>query len=154
MNSRSPCQGQQLREVLRLYARSQRAVAGCAGTTNSQCHILTELARSGPITLNELGKRLLLEKSWVSRAVEKLVTQGLLGKQANPDDARSWIVALTPAGAERVEALNASLDGHAENLIAPLTEAQRATIDEALALLTASLNEELQAPCCKKRKCR
>lgn len=76
--------GELLREVARLYTRAQRVVADCCQTTSTQCHILTELGRSGPIPMSELGTRLLLEKSWISRAVETLVTLELVAKQPNP----------------------------------------------------------------------
>ena len=34
-----------LREVARLYTRAQRIVADCSQTSNTQCHLLTELGR-------------------------------------------------------------------------------------------------------------
>ena len=48
--------GSLLREVARLYTRAQRVAADCCRTTNSrttntQCHLLTELARIGPLAL-------------------------------------------------------------------------------------------------------
>ncbi len=58
--------GALLREVTRMYTRAQRVVADCCRTTNTQCHLLIELARSGPLSQADLGTRVLLEKSWVS----------------------------------------------------------------------------------------
>ncbi|HEV8691448.1 MAG TPA: MarR family transcriptional regulator, partial [Ideonella sp.] len=70
--------GSLLREVARLYTRAQRVVADCCRTTSTQCHLLTELARSGPLPLSELGTRVCLEKSWVSRAVDAMVERGVV----------------------------------------------------------------------------
>ena len=98
-----------LREVARLYTRAQRIVADCSQTSNTQCHLLTELGRSGPLTLSELGTRVRLEKSWISRAVETLVARGLVTKEPNPADARSWLVTLTAEGTRAVDDLNAAL---------------------------------------------
>ena len=98
--------GELLREVTRLYARAQRVVADCCKTTNTQCHLLTELARSGPVPLSELGTRVMLEKSWVSRAVDAMVVRGLVTKEANPSDARSLLVSLTREGERTVRELD------------------------------------------------
>jgi DNA-binding MarR family transcriptional regulator len=73
--------GNLLREVARLHVHSQREqLACCNGTTSTQCVILTEGGRNGPMTLADLGRRTGLDKGWLSRAVEVLVQQGLLTK--------------------------------------------------------------------------
>src|SRR5262245_60475007 len=114
--------GALLREVARLYTRAQRVVADCCSTTSTQCHLLTELGRSGPLPLSELGTRVCLEKSWVSRAVDSMVERGLVSKEPNPTDARSWLVTLTADGGRRVAELNRTLDEHAEQLLESLSE--------------------------------
>lgn len=140
--------GELLREVARLYVRAQRVVADCCQTTSTQCHILTELGRSGPMPMGELGTRLLLEKSWISRAVDSLVALELVAKEPNPADARSWIVTLTTAGKRRVKALNATLDGHAEQLLAGLGEPDRRQVHHALLVLLKQLRQDPSATCC------
>lgn len=141
-------QGALLREVARLYSRAQRVVAECCRTTSSQCHLLTELDRSGPQSLGELGQRLFLEKSWVGRAVEGLAKAGLVSKSANPRDARSWIVALTSEGHRTVAELNRQLDGHAEQLLGHLPAQQQAAMAQALSSLLQALREDNAATCC------
>jgi hypothetical protein len=81
--------GALLREVARMYTRAQRVVADCCRTTSTQCHLLTELDRAGPLSLSELGNRVSLEKSWVSRAVDAMVERGVVKKEPNPLDART-----------------------------------------------------------------
>jgi len=139
--------GELLREVARLYTRAQRVVADCCSTTNTQCHILTELGRSGPMPVGELGARLLLEKSWISRAVDSLLERGLVAKEPNPADARSWIVTLTAAGKRRVKELNATLDGHAEQLLANVSERDRKEVNRALLVLLKVLRNDAPANC-------
>jgi len=158
MSDSTSTAGERLREVARLYSRAQRVVADCCSTTSTQCHILTELGRSGPMPMGELGTRLLLEKSWVSRAVEGLVDRGLLAKEPNPADARSWIVTLTASGKRRVKELNATLDGHAEQLLVGLSARDRKDVDRALLLLLKVLRNDAPANCClpdrKESSCR
>lgn len=140
--------GELLREVARLYTRAQRVVADCCQTTSTQCHLLTELGRSGPMPMGELGTRLLLEKSWISRAVDGLAERGLVTREPNPADARSWLVTLTADGRRRVRELNATLDAHAESLLSGLTERDRAQVDRALLVLLRVLRNDGPATCC------
>ena len=137
-----------LREVARLYTRAQRVVADCCRTTGTQCHLLTELQRTGPLPLSELGTRVSLEKSWVSRAVEAMVERGLVTKEPNPADARSWLVTLTLEGRRTVDELNRTLDTHAEQLLASLNARQRADVENSLGLLMQALQADTAANCC------
>jgi len=140
--------GSLLREVARMYTRAQRVVADCCRTTNTQCHLLTELARSGPLPLSELGTRVCLEKSWVSRAVDAMVERGVVTKEPNPSDARSWLVTLTDEGVRTVQELNQTLDSHAEQLLGSLSERERSDVEHSLLLLMKALREDTAANCC------
>lgn len=140
--------GSLLREVARLYTRAQRVVADCCHTTSTQCHLLTEIARSGPQPLSELGARLFLEKSWVSRAVDAMVARGLVTKEPNAADARSWLVTLTAEGVRTVAELNRTLDEHADHLLGALNERDRAAVEHSLLLLMKALREDTAATCC------
>lgn len=140
--------GSLLREVARLYTRAQRVVADCCRTTSTQCHLLTELGRAGPLPLSELGTRVSLEKSWVSRAVEAMAARGLVTKEPNPSDARSWLVTLTADGVRTVHELNHTLDTHADQLLARLGERQRAAVETSLLMLLQALREDQAANCC------
>jgi DNA-binding MarR family transcriptional regulator len=140
--------GELLREVTRRYTRAQRVVADCCSATNTQCHLLTELGRSGPLSLSELGARAILEKSWVSRAVDAMAVRGLVTKEQNRSDARSWVVTLTDEGARTVEELNRRLDSHAENLLGSLSEVDRRAVENALLLLMKLLKEDSAANGC------
>lgn len=140
--------GSLLREVARMYTRAQRVVADCCRTTSTQCHLLTELGRSGPLPLSELGTRVSLEKSWVSRAVEALAARGLVTKEPNPSDARSWLVTLTANGVRTVNELNQTLDAHATQLLGRFSARDRAAVEKSLLLLMQALREDQAANCC------
>jgi DNA-binding MarR family transcriptional regulator len=140
--------GETLREVARLYTRAQRTVADCCQTGSTQCHLLVELGRSGPLPLSEIGARLSLEKSWVSRAVDGLVARGWATREPNPLDARSWLVTLTADGEDRVRELNATLDNHAARVLEQLDERERAGVEKSLRLLLKALREDVDIPSC------
>lgn len=134
--------GSLLREVTRLYVRAQRTAADCCATTPTQCQVITELGRTGPIPLGELGRRLCLEKSWIGRAVEGLVSEGLVAKDSNPADSRSWLVRLTAAGNRRHKALNDQLEDHAARVMSGLSPDERARVNQSLGLLLRALRED------------
>lgn len=148
MSTNPAASGSLLREVARLYTRAQRVVADCCRTTSTQCHLLTELARSGPQPLAELGSRLSLEKSWVSRAVEGMVARGLVSKEPNPNDARSWLVTLTAEGERTTTELNQTLDTHAAELLGALSAQERSAVESSLLLLLKALQADTAANCC------
>jgi DNA-binding MarR family transcriptional regulator len=134
--------GPLLREIARLYVRAQRTEAACCGNTTAQCHVLTELSRTQPISQAELVAQLQLEKAWVSRTVEKLAGEGLVRKEPHPTDARTWLLSLTEAGVERASALNKTLNRHASDLLAPLSEPERKAVTQALGTLLRVLRHE------------
>jgi DNA-binding MarR family transcriptional regulator len=139
----TPTAGVLLREVARLHAHAQREqVACCNGTTSTQCLILTEVGRYGSLTLAELGRRLSLDKGWLSRAVEMLVQEGLLTKELGNTDRRTIQIALSPAGETRFQQLNETLDAHAERVMARIPMEEREQVTHALARLYQALQAE------------
>jgi DNA-binding MarR family transcriptional regulator len=100
------------------------------------------------LPLSELGTRVSLEKSWVSRAVDAMVERGLVTKEPNPVDARSWLVTLTEEGVRTVDDLNRTLDTHAEQLLGSLSARERAAVENSLLLLLKALREDTAANCC------
>jgi DNA-binding MarR family transcriptional regulator len=62
--------------------------------------VLLELGRdpAGRLRLNELGGRVLLSKSNVTRLVDRLEAEGLVAREACEDDARGAFAVITPEG--------------------------------------------------------
>ena len=134
--------GRLLREVVRLFTQAQSVVIQCNTTTNSQCNLLAELARSGPLALSELGVRFRREKSWVSRSVEALAGHGLVVKVNNAADSRKWLVTLTDEGLQSVNAWNAALDNHAEHSLAHLSDGDRVAVEKSLFVLLKAMKQD------------
>ena len=135
-----------LREVARMYLQLQRScVAACGDTSSTQCFILGEVYRSGPVTQAELGRRLALDKSWTSRAVEALVQAGLLVKESDTGDRRAVVISLSKAGRKRAEELDHTLNEQAEQVIGRVPQKQRPGIYESLRLLRDALRAETDA---------
>lgn len=136
----NPSTGALLREVARLHVQLQRQrVAYCGGTTTMQCTVLTELGRSGPITLATLSRQIGFDKSWTSRAVENLVQEGLVEKVSSTQDRRTVRLSLSPAGEERLTALNQTLNALADQAFEYIPAEQHVTVRASLELLQRAL---------------
>lgn len=135
--------GALLRDVARLHVRAQREQVACCGTTVAQCHILTELGRAGPLPLTDLGRRLVLHKGWISRAVAALVDEGLVERARKDEDGRVVFLSLSREGQRRVEALNETLNRQAAKVLQRIAPRERAEVHRALALIRDALRAEL-----------
>jgi DNA-binding MarR family transcriptional regulator len=56
------------------------------------------------LRMSELGAQAVLSRERVSRVVSELERAGLVVREANPDDGRSWFATVTPAGRSRLRA--------------------------------------------------
>ncbi|HEY1012459.1 MAG TPA: MarR family winged helix-turn-helix transcriptional regulator [Herpetosiphonaceae bacterium] len=142
-----PTAGATLRQIARLHLQLQRtSVACCDGTTQTECVLLTEVGRLAPATLADLSRQTGLDKSWVSRAVEALVKDGLLDKQPGVADQRTIQITLTPAGEIRLAELHGVLNGLAAQVLAHIPADKHALVAEALALLEQAHQAVLLEP--------
>jgi DNA-binding MarR family transcriptional regulator len=72
-------------------------VAG-AGVTPDEWAVLSAIGVLGPVPPTELAARLRIPPTTISRYVGGLVESGLAARAPNPDDGRSYLLELTPAG--------------------------------------------------------
>ena len=138
--------GALLRRVAQMHLQGQRegVDACCGGATATQCMILTELGRSGPVTLADLVRRINLDKGWVSRAVESMAQEGLLKKEPSPTDKRAVIISMTVSGEALCAHLNRTLDEQSDRILRRIPPEERQGVYRALALLAQALQEELE----------
>ncbi|WP_156371197.1 MarR family winged helix-turn-helix transcriptional regulator [Nocardia arizonensis] len=64
--------------------------------------VLLELDRPQRLRMSDLGERVVLSRTRVSRLVTELESHGLVAREANPDDGRSAFVSITDAGRRRL----------------------------------------------------
>lgn len=132
-----------LREVARIHSQLQRnEVAICCDTPSTQCHILTELERSGPLSFAELVRRLNTDKGWVSRTVESMTQEGLLVKEPNPKDKRTIVVALTTEGVAKAAEVQSTLNLQSGRVLQRIPAEERESVARALELLHQALQSE------------
>jgi DNA-binding MarR family transcriptional regulator len=89
------------------------------------------------LRMTELGERVTLSRTRVSRLVDELVVAGLVRREANADDRRSAYAALTPQGRSTFEeAAPTYLRGIMDLFAAGLTAAELAAVRDALRKVT------------------
>jgi len=92
------------------------------GFTFSECHLLTELESLGQATASELGERLVLEKSTMSRLVNGVLGEAYVKATQDPADARRRLLSLTARGRKGLQRINAysnRLVGQALDYVTP-----------------------------------
>jgi MarR family 2-MHQ and catechol resistance regulon transcriptional repressor len=65
--------------------------------------VLEALLHRGPLSVKELGAKVLLTSGSMTAAVDRLADRGLVARRDDPQDRRSRIVHLTDAGRELIE---------------------------------------------------
>lgn len=131
-----------LREVVRLFVQAQRTMTSCCSDASAkECEALLLIGQFGPLTVQDFAQRMGLEKTWASRLLTRLEKKRYVKRGAHPDDGRSWLVELTPAGTTERQALQSGLNDHASNLLKCVPVAERASVEQALATLRDALRE-------------
>lgn len=131
-----------LRAHAALVPRVAAEVEAATGLPLSWYDVLLELveAPGRRLRMQELGERVVLSRSRVSRVVDEMVDAGLVVKQPDPDDGRATLATATAAGrrAQR-RAAPAYLAAIERYFAAHLTTTQARAITAGLARATAAL---------------
>jgi DNA-binding MarR family transcriptional regulator len=103
----------------------------------SQAHALIELGR-GPMTQRNLTAALRLERSSVSRLVDRLHEHGWVATTVDPDHGGGVLVSLTDEGRRVHRQLSSARSKRFAALLAAIPPDRRDQVVEALALLTTA----------------
>lgn len=116
--------------ISQAYARAagllQKGFAqGGDGLRGYHYRLLAALDELGPASQAALGRGTGIDRSDVTAALVDLEGRGLVRRDVNPDDRRRNVVSITPAGARRLEELDAVVGAIQERLLAPLSKDER-----------------------------
>ncbi|MFG2051174.1 MarR family winged helix-turn-helix transcriptional regulator [Micromonospora sp. NPDC048935] len=101
--------------------------------------ILRHLADAGPQNVSALAARLNLDGSTVTRQVSALQRDGLITRTPDPSDGRGTVISPTPAGLQRMAAVQAARTRLYGDMLADWSTEDRS----ALAALLGRLNQAL-----------
>lgn len=110
------------------------------GTTLPRFDILASLDRAADgLRMGELSRALLVSNGNVTAVVRQLQDSGLVSVQPDPEDRRSAIVALTPAGREQFRILAQAHHGWVREALADFPEDRQRALLELLTQLKSSI---------------
>lgn len=87
-----------LRRVLRAMRRAATETQSALGISAAQLFVLSRLAESDGLSINELASRTVTDRSSVAAVVERLAARGLAERSPSPRDRRRAEVRITAAG--------------------------------------------------------
>lgn len=131
----------ELRAISRDIVRELGVFAKKCGQLNLspvEAHILLELEQTG-LTNLQLAERLRVDKSNISRILQKLAEQGWIQWQAHPHDLRSKEAWLTPAGQNMLAAVHAGYDQEIAPVLQQLSAAEQEVLQAGLVLYRHAL---------------
>jgi DNA-binding MarR family transcriptional regulator len=95
--------------------------------------LLAALAEFGPASQATLGRRTGIDRSDVVAALNDLAKRGLVERSPDPADRRRNIITITPAGTDQLRRLDTVVAGVQDQLLAPLSPAERQQLTRLLA---------------------
>jgi DNA-binding MarR family transcriptional regulator len=123
-----------LRLVIARTARRLRQEAG-EELSPSQAAALATIDRHGPLTPSELAVRERIQRPTATRVIARLEETGFVDRAQDPDDRRSCLVGLTPAGRELLGRVRTRKDAYLSRRLRDLDADERATLARAAAIL-------------------
>jgi DNA-binding MarR family transcriptional regulator len=134
--------------ISRAYARGSGLLnagfgSGGNGLRGYHYRLLAGLEEWGPASQADLGRSTGIDRSDVTAALTELEARGLIQRTVDPEHKRRNIVTITPAGVQQLSDLDVVVDAIQDQLMAPLTAAQR---DQFLALIRLLLDDAGEAP--------
>ena len=133
----------------RIYAHATRAIEDTLAQWKLQMgefDVLAAIRRSGPpytIAPSRLTRSLMLSPSGITSRLDRLEKLGLIERKSSPEDRRSLLVVLTPAGKRVVDEAVTAHVANETKLLAGLTATERKTLDQLLRTLLGSFEEPL-----------
>jgi MarR family transcriptional regulator, lower aerobic nicotinate degradation pathway regulator len=115
----------------RSSGRAHRLLAdafAAAGARGYHYRMLAALEDLGPASQATAGRRAEMDRSDVVAALNELEADGFIERAPDPDDRRLKIVSITAAGKRRLKQLDEVVNFVQEELLAPLSAAERAEL--------------------------
>jgi DNA-binding MarR family transcriptional regulator len=125
--------------IVRMNRRLRQEAGGQLSPTLSAA--LGTIARHGPLTPSELADRERIQRPTATRLLARLEAPGYVARTPDPEDGRSSLVALTPAGATLLEQARTRKDAYLARRLRGLSAEDRATLRRAAEILERMLDE-------------
>ena len=112
------------------------------GLTVQLCGVLNRLAVN-PISQHDLGEQLGIDRTTMVELIDKLEGQGIVVRNRNTEDRRSYSIQLTPKGRTVQRRAAKAFDAAADEFFGPLKPSERRVLGDMMRRLIASADEKL-----------
>jgi DNA-binding MarR family transcriptional regulator len=128
--------------IVRTSRRLRQEAAGAAGElTPTSAAALATVERHGPLTPSELAEIERVKRPTATRTLRVLCEAGLVERAPDPEDGRSALLSITPAGRERLRRLRGRKNAYLARRMRDLPPDDIETLDRAAAILEGILEE-------------
>ncbi len=103
-----------------------------------QLRVMVMLSRAAPMNLTAVAQGLGVNASNASRTIDKLVTSGLVARDADPVDRRQVSLALTASGLQLVQSLMAARRAILDEIVGQLKPVEQRRLTQALGAFLAA----------------
>ena len=86
-------------EAYQAFVEVDTALLRPTGLTQAQFDVIATLGNTEGFAMRDLSARTLIAKGTLTGVIDRLEQKGLVRRETNPEDRRSFVVALTDAGA-------------------------------------------------------
>src|SRR3990172_8826898 len=114
-----------IRVLVRRFAISERSDVSCCGMTVAQAATLELLATEGPSRLGEVGRRLGIQPSTLTRNLARLEERHLVERVGDPRDGRAFRVRLTATGQAAARSVKRREEAFARSIVLGLPAPRR-----------------------------
>jgi DNA-binding MarR family transcriptional regulator len=130
-----------LEQAAHLIGSDLEPTASRLGITQAEAHVLAQLERHGPTPIATLHHRFGHKRSTLTNILDRLERRRFVRRQLNPDDRRSFVIHLTPAGRRTARSVTDAIDQLERELTARLGGRDLTGLEAAVETLRAVVGE-------------
>ena len=124
-----------LAECMQGFERRSGEYARQSGLTHAQFDIIATLGNTAGMSYKELGDKTLITKGTLTGVIERLEQKGLVERQRNVDDKRSFYIRLTLQGEQLFQEVFPKVVAQGREIFAQYSEDDFAALEKTLSEL-------------------
>lgn len=136
-----------------MYRRFGLLNKNCCSTSNEvdlslvESHILYEINKQQHPSMQQIAETLDIDITTFSRKIQKLIKLGLVNKNQDVNDKRTYILSLTEQGEKVNDATNTGIRQNLESIFCCMTDEEQNMVIESIQLLNNKMKDSVM--CCR-----
>jgi DNA-binding MarR family transcriptional regulator len=114
-----------------LYKSISRPLKHQSSITPGGMYVLGSLKRNGMLSMSDIGKCLSMPKPHVTVIVDRLIEEGLVERQSDPNDRRIVNILLTEKGLEDFETIKQEISENLKIKLSKLSDEEQEILSDA-----------------------